>query len=172
MGSFLKLSYRLGPGILSKIAFASYKGRSDPTPMIAPIMFGMFKFIPIIGYVVGIEVGSNFFFPSLTWRLSIKKIYLTAQAFQTPSTYLCPIKNPKPCRHSRVETMLQKMVLQKRCWSNAVEDDVTKAVLKRCYRRRCCKSSVEAVLQKTLLKWCCRRRCWSGVAENVAPKNN
>jgi len=41
MGSFLKLSYRLGPSILSKIAFASYKGRSDPTPMIAPILFGM-----------------------------------------------------------------------------------------------------------------------------------
>jgi hypothetical protein len=55
----------------------------------------------------------QFFFPSFISRLPIKKIYSTAQAFQTPITYFRPTKNPKPCRHSRAKAMLQKTVLQK-----------------------------------------------------------
>jgi hypothetical protein len=43
--------------------------------------------LPIIGSAAGIEVGSILFiYPSLTSMLSIKKIYSTAQAFQTPTT--------------------------------------------------------------------------------------
>jgi hypothetical protein len=69
-------------------------------------------FIPIIASAACIEVGSIlFYFPSLTSMLSIKKIYSIAQAFQTPTTYLHPTKNPKPCRHSRTKAMLLKMVL-------------------------------------------------------------
>jgi len=49
--------------------------------------------------------------PSHTSRLPIKKIYSTTQAFQTPTTYLCPTKNPKPYRHSKAKAMLQKTVL-------------------------------------------------------------
>ncbi len=98
---------------------------------------------------------NSFFFPSLTSRLPIKKIYSTAQAFQTPTTYL-PIKNPKPRRHSRAKAMLQKMVLHKQCWSVVAEDNVAHA---------CWSNVAEAVL-----KQCCRRRCWSGVAKNTPPK--
>jgi len=99
----------------------------------------------------------NFFFPPLTSRLPIKKIYSTAQAFQTPTTYLHPTKNPKPRCHVKAKAMLQKTVLQKWCWSVAAEDNVAKAVLKQCYRSGCYKSNVaedvaEVVLQKTLLQ--------------------
>jgi hypothetical protein len=53
------------------------------------------KFIPIIGSAAGIEVESFFSPPSLTSRLPIKKIYSTAQAFQTqlPTSTLPKILN-------------------------------------------------------------------------------
>jgi len=66
MGSFLKLSYRLGPGILSKIAFASYKGRSDPTPIIASILFGMnSSSSQLLDLLQALRLGQIFFFPHL-----------------------------------------------------------------------------------------------------------
>jgi hypothetical protein len=91
--------------------------------MTAPVPFGM-KFIPILDLLQAcIEVGSFLFLFSLTYfkATRIKKIYSTAQAFQTPTTYLCPTKNPKPRRHSRTEAMLPK-----RCYiSNATKDGAT-----------------------------------------------
>ncbi len=124
-----------------------------------------FKFIPIIGSATSIEAGS-FFFPSLTSRLPIKKIYSIAQAFQTPTTYLCPTKNPKPRRHLKVKAVLLKMMLQRRCWSDAIKDGVVEMVLK-CYCKRwSCKSSVEVMLQKTMLQ----KRCWNGVVEDDITK--
>ncbi len=102
----------------------------------------------------------NFFFPPLlTSRLPIKKIYSTAQTFQTPTTYLRPTKTlnltitqkqkqccRRWCYKSNVEMLLQKIMLhrhveamlQKWCWSSVVED------------------FAEVVLQKTL-KWCCKK---------------
>jgi hypothetical protein len=81
------------------------------------------KFIPIIGSITCIEVGSNFF--SLAYfNATHKIIYSIAQAFKTPTTYPRPIKNPKPCCHSRAKVMLQNIVLQKQCWSVATEDNV------------------------------------------------
>jgi hypothetical protein len=98
-------------------------GQSDPAPMIAQV-WDELKFIPIIGFVASIEVGS-FFFPSLISRLPIKKIYSTTQAFQisNPNYLPPPHRNPKPHHHSRA-----------------------KMVLKRCCRRQCCKGCVEVML--------------------------
>jgi hypothetical protein len=107
---------------------------------------------------------NSFFFPSLTSRLPVKKIYYIAQTFQTqlPTS---PIKNPKPCHHSKAKAMLQKMVLQKQCWTAATKDNVVVGVLK-----QCCKSGVEAVLQKTLLKWCCKKCSSKKTSASVASK--
>ncbi len=108
------------------------------------------EFIPIIGSIAGIEVGSILFFS----LLPIKNIYSIAQAFQTPTTYLRPIKT------------LNLLVTQEQ---------------KQCCRKQCYKNNVEVLLQKTMLhrrvevmlqKQCCRKRCWSGVEENAPPKTN
>jgi hypothetical protein len=90
-------------------------GRNDPTPMTASILFGMnSSSSQLLNMLQALRLGRFLiFFPSLTSRLPIKKIYLIAQAFQTPTTYLYPTKNPKPCRHSRAKAMLQKIMLQK-----------------------------------------------------------
>ncbi len=67
-----------------------------------------------------------FCFFSLTYfKATHKKNLFDCPSIQTPTTYLCPTKNPKPHHHSR-----------------------TKVVLKLCYKRQCCKGSVEAMLQK------------------------
>ncbi len=64
-------------------------GRSDPAPMIAPVPFGMnSSSSQLLDLLQALRLGQFFFFPSLTSRLPIKKIYSTAQAFQTPTTYL------------------------------------------------------------------------------------
>ncbi len=125
-----------------------YLGQNDPAPMTAPVPFGMnSSSSQLLDLLQALRLGQFFFFPSLTSRLPVKKIYYIAQTFQTqlPTS---PIKNPKPRHHSRAKVMLQKMVLEKQCWSVAVEDNVVAGVLKQC----------------------CRRRCWSGVAENAPPK--
>jgi hypothetical protein len=78
------------------------EGRSDPAPMTAPIPFGMnSSSSQLLDLLQALRLGHLFiYFPSLTSRLPIKKIYSTAQAFQTPTTYLRPTKNPKPHCHS------------------------------------------------------------------------
>jgi hypothetical protein len=82
--------------------------------MTAPIPFGMnSNASQLLDLVEALRLGQFFFFPLLTSRLPIKKIYSTTQAFQTPTTYLRPIKNLKPRRHSRATAMLKKTVLHK-----------------------------------------------------------
>jgi hypothetical protein len=81
--------------------------------MTTPIPFGMNSSLSqLLDLLQALRLG-QFFFPSLISRLPIKKIYSIAQAFQTPTTYLPPIKNPKPHCHSKIKAMFQKMVLQK-----------------------------------------------------------
>jgi len=80
--------------------------------MTAPIPFGMnSSSSQLLDLLQALKLDPKKKNPSLTSRLPIKKIYSIAQAFQTPTTYLCPTKNPKPRRHSKTEVMLQKMVL-------------------------------------------------------------
>ncbi len=66
------------------------------------------KFIPIIGSFTSIEVGTFFSPPppAFTSCLPITKIYSTTQAFQTPTPYLHPTKNPKLCYHSNLTIVL------------------------------------------------------------------
>jgi hypothetical protein len=79
--------------------------------MIAPVLFQMnSSSSQLLDLLQALRLG-QIFFPSLTSRLPIKKIHSIAQAFQTPTTYLYPTKNPKPCRHSRAKAMLQKTAL-------------------------------------------------------------
>jgi hypothetical protein len=79
--------------------------------MTAPVLFSMnSSSSQLLDMLQALRLGQKKF-PLLTSRLSIKKHYSTTQAFQTLTTYLCPTKNPKPCRHSRVKAMLQKTVL-------------------------------------------------------------
>ncbi len=115
------------------------------------------KFIPIIGFIPGIEVGSTFFFPSLISSLPIKKNYSTTQAFQTPTTtYFPPSKtlnlviiqkqkqcSKRWCYRSNGEVLLQKMMLhkrveimlQKQCWCSVIED-VAKVVLQKTFLQK------------------------------------
>jgi hypothetical protein len=75
--------------------------------MTAPVPFGMnSSSSQLLDFLHALRLG-HFFFPSLISRVPIKKIYLNAQAFQTPTTYLHPIKNSKPCHHSRAEAVLK-----------------------------------------------------------------
>jgi len=131
--------------------------------MTAPVLFGMnSSSSQLLDLLQALRLGHFF---SLTYfKATHKKIYSTTKAFQTPTTYFYPTKNPKPCRHLRVEAVLQKLMLQMWCWSNATKDDVAEAVLKCCYKRQCYKGGVEAMLQKTMLQ----KRCWSDVVEDVA----
>jgi hypothetical protein len=100
-------------------------GRSDPTPMITLVPFGMNSCSSqLLDLSQALRLGQFFFFPSLISRLPIKKIYFTAQAFQTPTTYLCPSIN------------LNLTVTQEQ---------------KQCCRRWCSRSYVEVLLQKTML---------------------
>ncbi len=88
---------------------------------------------------------NSLFFPSLISRLPIKQIYSTAQAFQTPTTYLPQSK------------ILNLAVTQE---------------LKQCSRRWCYKSNGEVLLQKTMLhrrvEAMLQKRYWSSVIEDVA----
>jgi hypothetical protein len=91
------------------------EGRSDPGPMTTLVLFGMnSNSFQLLDLLQALKL-FHFFFPSLTSRLPIKKLYSIAQAFQTPTTYLCPTKNLKPRRHSKVEAVLLKMMLQRQC---------------------------------------------------------
>jgi hypothetical protein len=62
------------------------EGRSDPAPMTAPVLFGMnLSSSQLLDLLQALRLGQFFFFPSFISRLPIKKIYSTAQAFQTPN---------------------------------------------------------------------------------------
>ncbi len=111
-------------------------GRSDLAPMTPLIPFGMnSNSSQLLDLLQALRFGQFLFcLPSRTSRLPIKKIYSTAQIFQTPTTYLHPTKNLKPHHHSRTQAMLEKTVLRKWCWSATTKNNVAKATLKQCYR--------------------------------------
>jgi hypothetical protein len=91
--------------------------------MTALVPFGMnSSSSQLLDLLQALKLG-QFFFPSLTSRLPIKKKILLPKHFK-PQLPTSPIKNPKPRHHSRAKAMLQKMVLQ---------------------------SNVEVLLQKTML---------------------
>jgi len=82
--------------------------RSDPAFMPAPVPFGMnSSSSQLLDLLQALRLG-HFFPPSLTSRLPIKIKSSTAQAFQTPTTYLHPTKNPKPPHHSNLTVVLFK----------------------------------------------------------------
>ncbi len=110
------------------------------------------KFIPIIGYAAGIEVGSFLFIFSLTYfKATHKRNLFDCPSISNPNYLLPPHRKPwtSPPFKSR---------------NDAAKDGVTKAMLKCCYRRQCCKCSVEAMLQKMMLQ----KRCWSSATEDIA----
>ncbi len=132
------------PSTLNKSQLTLNWGRNSPTPMTALVLFGMNSSSSQLLDMLQALSLVNYFFPSFTPRLPILKIYSIAQAFQTPTTYLHPIKNPKPSCHSRAKVILQSI----QCYRSNVEVLLQKTML---HRR------VEAMLQKC---------CWSDVAEN------
>jgi hypothetical protein len=86
--------------------------QNDPTPMIAPVSFRMnSSSSQLLDMLQALRLGQFFCFSSLISSLPINKKKSTAQTLQTLTTYLHPIKNPKPCYHSRAKAMLQKTVL-------------------------------------------------------------
>jgi len=142
-------------------------GWSDPAPMTPPVPFGMnSSSSQLLDMLQALRLGQFYlFFPSLTSRLPIKEIYSTAQAFQTLTTYFRPTENPKPRHHSRAKTTLQKMVLQKQCWS--VEVLLQKTML----QMQCWSNVAEDDFAKAVLKQCYKGHSWSGVVENILPKD-
>jgi hypothetical protein len=101
-------------------------GQSDPAPMTALILFGMnSSSSQSLDLLQALRLGQFNFFPSLTSRLPIKKIYSTAQAFPTQ---LPTFASPKTL--NLVATQQQKQ----------------------CCKRQCYRSDVEILLQKTMLQ--------------------
>jgi hypothetical protein len=67
------------------------QGWSYPALLTVPVPFGMnLSSSQLLDLLQALRLGHFFFsfFPSLTSRLAIKKNYLAAQAFQSPTTYL------------------------------------------------------------------------------------
>jgi len=97
------------------------------------------KFIPIIGYVVGIEVGSFYFiFPSFTSRLPIKK------KIQLPKHFKPQLPTSGPQKTLNL-TATQK---QKWCWSNAIKD-VAKTMLQKMFLQKITSASMASKCTST-----------------------
>jgi len=74
-----------------------HDGWSDPTPMTTPVPFGMnSSSSQLLDLLQTLRLGQFFFFPFTNFKAT----------HQTPTTYLHPIKNPKPRRHSKAKPML------------------------------------------------------------------
>ncbi len=110
-------------------------GQSDPAPMTAPVPFGMnSSSSQLLDLLQALRLGQFFFFSLTYFKATHKKIYSTAQAFQTTTTYLPPSKTL-----NLVVTQEQKQCSKRWCYRSNGEVLLQKTMLHRC---------VEAMLQK------------------------
>ncbi len=135
------------------------KGWNDPTPMIAPISFGMnWSSSQLLDLLHALKLGQFLFFFHLLQGYPLKKSIGLPKHFKPQLSTSTPLKTlnlaatqeqkrcyRRWCYKSDVEVLLQKTMLQRRCWSNAT---------------------------KVVLKQRCWKRCWNGVVDNLPPKDN